>query len=155
MTHTAQERERRAAFKACPILEDYLSTALQDAQHHESDEACEDEREERDTGTIYTVSDDVLQWARSYCDRFLSECIEHINAVRFAHPDDDGFEYLSNPERLTYAGIGSTLYLASVGHGVTFTDDGNHPALEAMSQWVSSNGNGEGLYFGDDGEVYA
>lgn len=150
-----QEQERRAAFKACPILSEYLATALQDLQYTESDAACEEERDARDTGTIYTCSDDVLQWARSYCERFMIECAPHLDAVRFAHPGDDGFEYLRNPDKLSDDGIGSTLYLASVGHGVTFTDDGNHPALDAMAQWVRDNSNGEGLYMGDDRGVYA
>lgn len=154
MTLTVQEQQRRAAFKAVPILAGYLVTALEDLQYTESDEACTESRDARDTGTIYTVSDDALQWAERYCVRFMTECAEHIDAVRYAHPGDDGFEYLRNPERLTDDGIGSTLYLASVGHGVTFTDDGNHPALEAMSDWVRLNGNGEGLYMGDDGKVY-
>lgn len=143
-----QEIDRQAAFRACPILADYLATALQDLQLSEA------ERDEFDSGTIYDCSDDVFQWAQSYCERFMTECAADIESALNAHPGDDGFEYVRNPARLTYEGIGGTLYLASVGHGVGFTDDGRAPCLERLDQWARDNQR-ESLYFGDDGKVYA
>lgn len=141
--------DRPAEFRACPILADFIAVMLQDLQLSES----EDKREARDTGTIYDCPDETFQTCQAYCARFMAECAADIDAIVNPHPGDDGFEYLRKPERMTYDGIGSTLYLASVGHGVTFSDDGNHPALERLSQWARSNRFGE-PYIGDDSSVY-
>ena len=150
-----REAARNAAFKACPILKDYLATALQDLQLSEADEACLEEREERDSGTVYDCPDSVFQWAQTYCERFMVEQSGNIEAVLQAEAGSEGFEWCrDNPARLTHDGIGSTLYLASVGHGVGFTDDGRAPCLEALDDWASAN-NRDSLYFGDDGKVYA
>lgn len=154
------ESERKAVFSTVPILADFISVMLQDLQHTESDESCTDEREQRDTGTIYDCPSETFQTCQTYCERFMAECADDIETVLDAGDSNDsdwlranGFEYLRNPERFTHGGIGSTLYLASVGHGVTFTDDGNAPCLERLAQWARDNRFGE-PYLGDDSRVY-
>lgn len=147
-----RESARKQAFNACPILADYLATALQDLQYTEMDEACEQERDERDSGTIYDCPDSVFEWARAYCERFLRERESEIHDAYGLVPGYTGFAYAKRD--VDFTRIGSTLYLESVGHGVGFTDDGNAPCLEAMSEWARDNRQ-ESLYFGDDGRVYA
>lgn len=148
----ARESARNAAFSACPILRDYLATALEDVQLSESDNP-DSPHSEPDSGTIYDCTDSAFQWARDYCERFMRECADDISAAINAHPGDDGFEYLRDGA-LSYERIGSTLYLASVGHGVGFTDDGHAPCLDRLDEWARDNSQ-ESLYFGDDGKVYS
>lgn len=145
------ESERKAAFKACPILSDFIAVMLQDLQHTESDDSCEQHREERDTGTIYDCLPETFQTCQTYCERFMAECAADIEAALELSGDE--FEYTCRHDGISHERIGSTLYLASVGHGVTFTDDGNAPCLERLAQWARDNRFGE-PYLGDDSRVY-
>ena len=142
------ESERKAAFKACPILSDYLATALEDLQFSEADAACMDGRQEEDSGSIYDCPNETFQRALQDCREFMSANAEHVEAATDCHPANapDG-------PCLTVERIGSTFYLQRVGHGVGFTDDGDAPCLEAMGEYCRSH-HTEGLYFGDDGKVY-
>jgi hypothetical protein len=147
------EDERKAAFKACPILADYLATMLQDVQLSEADEACEEEREERDAGTIYTVPDSIFDQARELCESFYADNRQAIEEALELVPGEDGLRFAGG-RYVTLERIGSTLYLASVGHGVTFTDDGNAPCLERLADAARALRR-ESPYFGDDGRLYA
>lgn len=147
------ETERKAAFRECPILADFLSTALQDLQYQEADNACEDGREARDSGTIYDCPDSVFETARRICDAFMRDCADDIAAALGLEPGEPGLEY-SRGRYVTHERLGGTFYLASVGHGVTFTDDGNAECLQRLSDYARRV-NWEGLYFGDDGKVYS
>ncbi len=145
------EQERRAAFNACPILADYLATALQDLQYSEMDAACTEERDERDTGTVYNCPDETFTKAKIHCQTFMRDCASHIEAALELEPGEAGFRY--GQDWLSWPHIGATFYLATVGSGVTFTDNGDAPCLEAMAQYARKNW-GEGLYLGDDGKAY-
>ena len=146
---TDTETQRARAFNAFPVLRGFLSCALQDAQFTESDEACEQERDEYDTGTIYDCSESVFNWAVDYCTRFMCECATDIAAAL----ETDHSARIAD----IYEAIGATLYLTCVGHGVSFTDDStahHAPHLERLEQWAFDNRQ-ESPYFGDDGTLYA
>ena len=149
------ESYRKGLFKACPGFSDFVAVALQDLQLSENDEACTEEREARDSGTIYesTLTGEAFEQLRQIYTAFRRDNAAHIEALTNAHPGDSGFEYLKRPERLTNGGLGSTFWLALVGHGVSFTDDGSHPSLEALDEYARPI-YCEGLYFGDDSRVY-
>ena len=139
----AQEYARKAAFRACPILVGFLSCALEDLQHTESDESCMEERTERDSGTIYDCPPDVFEWARTHCAEFLRAQIGNVEAAL---------------QHMTWDRIGSTFYMSAVGHGVAFTDDASAPCLEGLETWISERyypASLDSLYFGDDGKVYS
>lgn len=145
------EDERKAAFKACPILADYLATALQDLQYSESDEACTDEREARDSGTIYDCPVETFDAARRDCEAFMAANAAHIESALELVPGEDGLRY--GRVYVTYERIGSRFYLQRVGHGVGFTDDGDANCLKAMGEYARSH-SCESLYLGDDGKAY-
>ena len=145
------EQERKQAFRESPILADFLSCMLQDLQFSESDEACMESRDERDAGTIYDCPDETFANARRFCDRFAADCADHIEAAQELEPGSDGLRY-ANGRYMTLERIGSTLWLAASGSGVTFTDDGDSPALEAMAQWARDCH--LEAYLGDDGCAY-
>lgn len=149
------ESYRETIFKASPGFRDFVAVALQDLQLSENDEACTEEREPRDAGTIYEsiLSGKAFDHLREIYNAFRRDNAAHLEALENAHPGDSGFEYLSRPERITSEGLGSTFWLALTGTGVTFTDDGSHPALEALSEYARAL-YCEGLYFGDDSRVY-
>lgn len=149
-----REAERNSEFNLYPGLSDYIACALQDLQYSESDEACTDGRDARNTGTIYDLHSVTYDKLRDYFVEFLAECAPHIETVTNASPGDDGFQYCRNCERLTHDGIGSTYWLAQCGSGVTFTDDGDSPALQALTDYARLH-SVETLYFGDDGKVYS
>lgn len=128
------ETARRADFRACPILASYLSTMLQDLQHTESDESCTEGRDERDSGTIYTLPEETYQTCKA-------QVMLWYDANR-ADIDECG---------LSDDMIGSTLYLSSVGHGVSFTDRGADDVLDRLEASVPL---WDSAYFGDDGMVY-
>jgi hypothetical protein len=146
------ETERNAAFRACPILRDYVSTMLQDLQLSEADEACTEGREALDAGTIYTLGDDEFNACRRSCERFMSENAEAIAQALELEPGEEGLEY--GRDYIGHDRIGSTFYLTRVGHGVAATDDGNAPCLKSLADAARSFGYMEGAYFGDDGRVY-
>lgn len=131
--YASREREdaRKADFKACPILADFVATMLQDLQYNENDNACEDEREEGDTGTIYTLTDDTYQRCKAYCEAFMADNAADIESALDLEPGDAGFLYAK--EHMSYERIGSTLYLLAVGHGVSFTDNGDAECLERLN----------------------
>ena len=132
------ESERKAAFRAIPILSEYLATALQDLQFSEMDEACSDSREERDTGTIYDCPPETFQRALVDCAIFSGAMQRHIEAAQ---------------EWFTVDQIGYYFYMVRVGHGVSFTDDFDNPATQGLEKAASAM-RSEGLYFGDNGLVY-
>ena len=143
--------DRKAILNASPMLADFVSCALQDLGLSEQDEAFTDERDARDSGTIYRLQDETFDALRLIASRFERECGELIDAALALDPKGVGFEYARKPMSLER--IGSTLWLAVTGSGVTFTDDGNAACLEQMATWARAN-SVESLYFGDDGEVY-
>lgn len=149
------ESYRKGLFKACPGFSDFVAVALQDLQLSENEEACTEEREARDSGSIYesTLTGEAFEQLRQIYTAFRRENAAHIEALTNAQPGDSGFEYLKRPERLTNEGLGSTFWLALTGTGVTFTDDGSHPSLEALSEYAAAL-YCEGLYFGDSGRVH-
>lgn len=128
----SQEDARKVDFKACPILADFLATMLQDLQYTEADNACEDEREEGDTGTIYTVSQAVYDRCKAFCEAFMRDNAEAIEEALDLVPGEDGLRYGRNG--ISYERIGSTLYMEVVGHGVSFTDDGDADCLQKLRE---------------------
>ncbi|WLJ71171.1 hypothetical protein [Sphingomonas phage Carli] len=150
-TWAAIEAERKAIYRADSMLESFIGCALQDLQLSESDEACTDEREARDSGTIYTLDARTFESLRSVVEAFRVACGPHIESALELEPGEDGLQY--GRDYMTHDRIGSTLWLAVTGTGVTFTDDGDAPALVAMADWSRSQ-HCEGLYFGDAGGVH-
>jgi len=145
------ETARKAAFDAVPILETYLATALEDAQFYENDNACEDEREARDTGTIYNCPDETFQRAHKDCAAFMEAQARWINRALELEPGEDGLRY--GTRGFDHGRIGYYFYMQRVGHGVGFTDDGDDQALQIMADYCRVN-RLEGLYLGDDGRAY-
>lgn len=141
-----REAARNADFKACPILADFLATMLQDLQYTEMDEACEAEREEGDTGTIYTLQEDVYQRCKRYCEAFMANNAEAIEQALELVPGEDGLRY--GRDYITHERIGSTLYMLAVGHGVAFTDDGDADCLHKLNDATRA----DRLEFGFDHE---
>lgn len=147
------ETERKADFRACPILADYLATMLQDLQFTESDEACTDEREARDSGTIYELNESDYQRCKADCEAFMVDNAADIESALDLVPGEDGLR--STADRyMTHERIGSTLYMVRVGHGVSFTDDGDADCLQRLNAAARAMAYFEGAYFGDDGKVY-
>lgn len=142
---------RRDKMRDCPILRDYLATALQDLDLSESDESCAESREPRDSGTIFDCPDETFLIAWQECKRFMAECAADIESATDLEPGESGLRY--GREYMTHERIGSTLYLSRVGHGVSFTDDGDAPCLQALENWCNANRR-DSLYFGDDGCAY-
>jgi len=132
---TEREAARNADFRACPILADFIATMLQDLQYREADEACEEEREEGDTGTIYTLDESIYQTCKGLCEGFMERNAESIEQALDLVPGEDGLQYAGQRgyRAMTHERIGSTFYMLLVGHGVSFTDDGDAPCLEAMN----------------------
>lgn len=148
-----REEQRNRDFRACPILSAYVSTLLEDLQHSESDEACTEGREPRDSGTIYTLPDSEFAKCKASCERFAAENAADIEAAQELEPGEPGLQYTTH-RYMTADRIGSTFYMARVGHGVTFTDDGDAPCLQRLAEAARNFGYMEGAYFGDDGRVY-
>jgi len=143
----AQEAARKADFQACPILADFIATMLQDLQYSEADAASEEEREEGDTGTIYTLAEPIYQTCKNLCEGFMARNADAIEAALDLVPGEPGLQYGRN--YITHESIGSTFYMLFVGHGVSFTDNGDAPCLEAMNADTRADRGGE-FYF--DGE---
>lgn len=152
MRYTEAEQARNADFNACPILSDFIATMLQDLQFNENDEACTEEREAGDTGTIYTLADDVYQTCKTLCEEFMANNAESIAQALDLVPGDEGLSYTTH-RYMNYERIGSTFYLLLVGHGVSFTDDGNAPCLQALNEAVRDN-RGAQFYFDGDRVYY-
>lgn len=126
-------------FTANPGFSDYLAVMLQDLQYSEADNACEDEREARDTGTIYELSDDFVN----------DELADYTAFIAAAGDDAETFADLCGWDQ-----FGSDFYMSRVGHGVGFSDRTSDPVggrLDTLAQTMRS----EGAYLGDDGKVYA
>jgi hypothetical protein len=151
-----RERERKAAFRACPMAESFLAVLLQDLQHSESDEACTEEREARDSGTIYTCPDSTFRAAVAECESFLAAIAAHLAAV-----PDGALAGLDLASCYTLEQMGSDLYLERAGHGAGFRDrdawsddrDENAAIGETLSDLVESRSSLE-VYLGDDGQAY-
>jgi hypothetical protein len=151
-TEMDTEEARKADFKACPILADYLATMLQDLDYSEADEACTEDREPRDAGTIYDLCEETYQKHKADCERFYRENLADIEAACELVPGEEGLRY-SGGRYITMERIGSTFYMLRVGHGVAFTDDGNADCLERLNEATRKFG-GFDAYFGDDDHVY-
>jgi hypothetical protein len=152
---TAIETQRNADFKACPILSDYIATMLSDLQFREMDEACTDDREERDTGTIYTLNDSLYAKCKADCEAFMADNATAIEEALALVPGEEGLRY--GRDYMTYDRIGYYFYMSRVGHGVGFTDDavpGESECLAALEKAARDAAHFE-PYLGDDGEVYA
>jgi hypothetical protein len=145
------EADRNTYFAAYPTLSNFIATGLQDAQLTENDEACSDEREARDSSTIYTLQDSAFCKCVAIVTRFERECAQAIAEAMELSPEGEGFEYAR--DYMTAERIGSTLWLAITGSGVGFLDDGNAPCLVRLDQWATEQ-YCEGFYFDDDGEMY-
>lgn len=151
------EEERKAAFRANPAAESFLATLLEDAQLHESDEACGEEREARDSGTIYDCPDGTYRVAMANCEAFLAAIREALAAV-----PDQALAGLDLDNRYTMERLGADLYLKRAGHEAGFRDrvdtwsddrEENDAIGERLSELVDSRGSLES-YFGDDGRLY-
>ncbi|MEG3175813.1 hypothetical protein U1872_06195 [Sphingomonas sp. RB3P16] len=144
------EAERKAEFRRLPILSDYLATALQDAQYSEADDACSAEREERDTGTIYTLSDSDFAAAVADVERFLAAPVSDNGASAGELLDlifyDVGSTYST-------AQAGCDLWLTRNGHGAGFWDRGLGKAGDLLTEAAAALGSID-PYFGDDGKFY-
>ncbi len=148
------ERERNADFRAVPILRDYIAAMLTDLDYTERDERREQDLRPRDSGTIYTLPDAAYQRCKADCEAFYSNNREAIDAATDLEPGEDGLRY-ANGRYMTHERIGYYLYMTRVGHGVTFTDDGDAPCLKQLSASARNHFHHfEGAYFGDDGKVY-
>ena len=147
------ESARKAAFNACPILESYIAAALEDLQFSESDESYMDGRKERDTGTIYDCAPETFQRAQADCVAFMESMRRWIVRAIDLEPGEDGLRYSRHGRGFDHARIGYYLYMQRVGHGVGFTDDGDDESLQIMADYCRSH-RLEGLYFGDDNNVY-
>lgn len=151
---TPAEIARNADFKAYPILREYVSTMLQDLQFSEADEACTEEREECDTGTIYTLREDTYQRCKADCIAFMADNAEAIEQALELVPGEEGLRY--GRDYMTYDRIGYYFYMERVGHGVGFMDDGTPGEAGCLTRL--SEAAGAASYFepslGDDGEVY-
>lgn len=151
---TETEISRNADFSACPILSDYIAAMLQDLQYREMDESCMEEREQRDTGTIYTLREDTYQRCKADCEAFMTENADAIAEALELVPGEDGLRY--GREYMSYERIGSTFYLSRVGHGISFTDDGTPGEAECLTKLEAAASAASYFepYLGDDGEVY-
>lgn len=144
---TCSQYHRALAFIANPMLADFVSCALQDLQLTENDEACTDGREPRDSGTIDELAPETFDLLRAICDQFRADNFEAIERALEFEPGDENIPY--GKHYITHERLGSTLWLAVTGSGVTFTDDGNAPELEQFAEWARAH-RVESLYFGDD-----
>lgn len=148
------EDERKAIFRDSPMVLGFLSTLLQDAQHHESDEACEAEREARDSGTVYDCPDSTFRAVVAECEAFLAACEERAKRSILLTATLEDLDTLAES-------VGSDLYLERYGHGAGFRDrsfwsddrDENRRIGELLSECVDSRGSLE-TYLGDDGQCY-
>lgn len=146
---TIDTSERKLDFLHYPGLSDYIACALQNLQYSESDEACMDGSAPRDTGTIYDLHSVTYDKLRANFAAFLADCASDIAAAIDYHPGNNPFA----AQAVTMERIGSTYWLAQCGSGVTFTDDGDNPALHALADYARAH-SVESLYLGDDGKVY-
>ncbi|WP_242136972.1 hypothetical protein [Sphingomonas sp. TREG-RG-20F-R18-01] len=136
---------RAEAFRHNPMIMGFLSTALQDLQLTEFDEACMEDREERDSGTIYDCPDETFERAKAECEAFWAILREDVDTA------------LDATNSLTSEHIGSDLYLERAGHGAGFRDRSYSETEtgERLSAMVDQMGRGSvDVYFGDDGKAY-
>ncbi len=131
------EASRREAFRASPLLMGFLSTLLEDLQHSEREEAFQDEREERDVGTIWGCPVATFTAARTICDAFYA-------AAPVEESDCSSDQ------------LGSDLYMESVGHGVGFSDrDHGDLGYDDVAERLSAAVAGRlETYTGDDGAAW-
>ncbi len=148
------EASRRADFKACPILEDYIATMLEDLQFREADQACEEEREQVDTGTIYDLTESTYAKCKADCEAFYRDQFLNINAALDLTPGEEGMRYGKTP--FTFGRVGYYFYMTRVGAGVSFTDDGTPGEAACLSELDAAARAFRSFdaYIGDDGEVY-
>jgi hypothetical protein len=142
------ESERKAIMRANPMVEGFLSTLLEDLQHSESDEACTEDREARDTGTIYDCPDSTFRAAVAECESFVAGLAKDSHGRNGL---DLALDYA--PNGYTLEAAGSDLYLERAGHGAGFRDRGLGRAGAWLSDGVDSRSSLE-AHLGDDGRAY-
>lgn len=145
------EQEREAVFKASPMVRGFLATLLEDLQHSESDEACGEGREARDTGTIYDCPDSTFRAVVAECESFVAGLAKDSHGRNAL---DLALDYAPNGYSLEQAG--ADLYLERAGHGAGFRDRGIGRAGAWLSDTVDSVFGVASLeaYLGDDGRTY-
>lgn len=150
------ETDRAAAFKACPILESYIGTMLEDAQFHEDDLACEEDRDAVDVGTIYDLNDAAFLRCQHDCEEFFAANREDIESALALEPGSDDLRYARNGRGFDYDRIGHYFYMLRVGHGVSFTDDSEPGGAECLRRLNDATRARRGfdVTVDEDGEVY-
>jgi len=94
------------------FLQSFVATMLEDMQLAENDEACTEEREPRDVGTIYTIPQATFDRIRADCDLFQRIAADDLTAAF-----DSGTCYGRDS-------AGADFYLTRVGHGAGYWDRG-------------------------------
>ena len=120
------------------ILRGFVSTALQDLQYSENDEACMEGREPR---SIDLLGDGVLDSLRDYVAAWFARAEPYLLPSNYSLTFDL-FE------------IGSDLYLTAVGHGCGFWDR-TEKINRRDGDIISDIAPRIEVYVGDDGKVYA
>lgn len=133
------ENARRDDFRALPGLSDYIATALEDLQHSESDEACLHEREERDTGTIYSLPCVTYSRLKSDYEDFIGKA---------------GNDFREWCDRFGPESFGANFHLTRSGHGAGYWDRGAGELGDRLTS-LCDGYRGLELYLGDDGRTYA
>lgn len=133
------EDYRRKEFKRLPGLDAYLSTALQDLQYSENDDACTEEREAQDSGTIYDMPPETFASLRNDYDQFVADAGEDFAEWCDIYGADS---------------FGSNFHLNRSGHGCGYWDRNAGELGDRLSQLSDKAGNRD-FYFGDNGKVYA
>lgn len=85
------------------------------------------------------------------CERFQTAHAALLDAAKELEPGSPSFRYGRNP--LDDERLGQLFWYARNGHGVSFTDDGDAPCLQALQDACRTFG-GVWSYVGDDGLVY-
>jgi hypothetical protein len=98
---------REPDFRDLPGFKEFVGTMLEDAQLSEADEACTEEREERDCGTIYTLPQETYDTMRAKWILFTG-----VAGRLLAEAGDD----------YSMEQAGSDLWMTWAGHGVGFRD---------------------------------
>lgn len=128
------------------MVQSFLGVLLEDLQMSENEEACNEEREARDCGTIWTAPESTVSYAIEACRNFESAIHRDNELVAAVEMNADQ--------------AGSDLYMVMRGHGVGFADrdcwnadrDTNASIAERLSALVKSSS--LETYIGDDSRAY-
>ena len=134
--------DRDTDFRVWKGFRAYLATMLEDAQLREADEACMDEREPYDFGTVYTLSDEAYTSSLADWRQFVAANSDLVDAAAAR----DGYSHDS---------VGSDFWMTRAGHGTGFWDRSElgtelGEALTAACDPFRSID----CYVGNDGKVY-